>query len=39
MAKTTFDLDDVKRTSMDDLCALCAHYNTWWNQEKRNKKK
>ena len=38
MAKTTFDLDDVKRTSMDDLCALCANWNTWWDQEKRRKR-
>ena len=37
MAKTTFDLDDVKRTSMDDLCALCANWNTWWDQEKRRR--
>ena len=38
MARDSFDLDDIKRTSMDSLCALCAHYNTWWNQEKRKKK-
>ena len=39
MARTMFDLDDMKNTSMDDLCALCAHWNTWWEQEKRKRGK
>lgn len=38
VARTLFDFDDVRRESMDDLCALCANWNTWWDREKAGRK-
>lgn len=39
VARTAIDLDDVKHESMDDLCTLCANWNTWWDQEKRGRRR
>ena len=38
VARTALDLEDVKRALMDDLCALCANWNTWWDQEEKRRK-
>lgn len=38
IATSTFDLQDIKRQCADDLCALRAHWNNWWEQEKAGKK-
>lgn len=38
-ATSTFDLQDVRRQRADDLCALRANWNTWWEQEKRARRK
>lgn len=35
---TMYDFSDMKRTMMDDLCALCANWNTWWDQEKTRRR-
>lgn len=36
-ATSVFDLQDIRRQCADDLCALRAHWNTWWDQEKRSR--
>jgi len=38
-ATSTFDLQDIRRQCADDLCALRAHWNTWWDQEGRTRRK
>ena len=37
-ATSAFDLQDIRQQCADDLCALCANWNTWWDQEKRRHK-
>lgn len=36
-ATSVFDFHDLRRQCSDDLCALRAHWNTWWDQEKERK--
>lgn len=38
-ATSVFDLQDIRRQCADDLCALRANWNTWWEQEKRARRK
>lgn len=38
IATSTFDLQDIRQQCTDDLCALRAHWNTWWEQEKADRK-
>ena len=33
-ATTLFDYQELSRQCSDDMCALCANWNTWWDQEK-----
>ena len=35
IATSMFDFQDIRRTCANDLCALRANWNTWWNEEKR----
>lgn len=37
-ATSLLDLRDLRQQCADDLCALRAHWNTWWGQEKRERK-
>lgn len=37
-ATSTFDLQDIRRQCADDLCALRAHWNAWWDQEKARRR-
>jgi hypothetical protein len=37
MGRSGFDFDETKRQMWDDLCALRAHWNTWWDQEKERR--
>jgi hypothetical protein len=37
-ATSVFDFHDLRRQCSDDLCALRAHWNTWWDQEKAGRK-
>lgn len=37
-ATSLFDIQDWRRQCADDLCTLRAHWNTWWNQEKADRK-
>ena len=38
VATSTFDLQDIRLQCADDLCALRANWNTWWEQEKQKRK-
>lgn len=38
MATSLFDYKDLRRQCADDLCALLANWNTWWDQEKAGRK-
>lgn len=37
MGRTAFDFDETKRQTWDDLCALRANWNTWWDNEKNKR--
>lgn len=38
MTKDMLDFQDWKRSVSDDMCAVLANLNTWWDQEKRRKR-
>lgn len=37
MTKDMLDFQDWKRSVSDDMCAVLANLNTWWDQEKRSR--
>lgn len=37
-ATSLFDYKDFRRQCADDLCALRANWNLWWDQEKAGRK-
>lgn len=38
IATSLFDYQDLRRQSADELCALRANWNTWWDQEKMRRR-
>lgn len=38
IATSLFDYQDLRRQCADELCALRANWNTWWDQEKSGRK-
>jgi len=38
MTKDMLDFQDWKRSVSDDMCAVLANLNAWWDQEKRRKR-
>lgn len=39
IATSLSDYHDLRRQCADELCALRANWNTWWDQEKRKRRK
>lgn len=38
MTRDMLDFQDWKRSVSDDMCAVLANLNAWWDQEKRRKR-
>ena len=37
-ATSLFDYQGIRRQCSDDMCALIANWNAWWDQEKTSRR-